>query len=116
LEAILAFRAFPDGELEKEGHSLFVFFLRSKLAKPAQDAVEALHTERDEFRVQGREIYWLCRGRMMDSMITPADMARATGKSECTTRNITTIRKLVEKHSCGAGASKLRTLPGNFAG
>lgn len=99
LKAILAFEAFPVAELQKEGHSLFVLFLRRPLAKSAQDAVEALHTDRDEFRVEGRETYWLSRGRTMDSLVSAAELGKATGKAECTSRNITTIRKLVAKHS-----------------
>lgn len=99
LKAILAFEAFPAAELAKEGHSLFVLFLRRPLPKSAQDAVEALHTEHDAFRVEGREIYWLCRGKTMDTLVSPAEMGKATGKVECTSRNITTLRKLVAKHS-----------------
>ncbi|MGV3719956.1 MAG: DUF1697 domain-containing protein [Actinomycetota bacterium] len=101
LKTILAFEAFPAAELEKEGHTLFVLFLRGSLPQAAAEAVEALRTERDEFRVQGREIYWLCRGRTVDSLVSGAELGRAAGKAECTSRNITTLRKLVAKYSAG---------------
>jgi uncharacterized protein (DUF1697 family) len=99
LKTILAFEAFPAAEVEKEGHSLFVMFLRRALPKAAAEAVEALRTERDEFRVKGREIYWLCRGRTVDSLVSGAELGKAAGKAECTSRNITTLRKLVARYT-----------------
>jgi len=99
LRAIVSHQPFPESEADKEGHTVFVLFLRSPLGAAEQRSVEALRTERDEYHVNGREIYWLSRGPTLESLVKPADFNKATGKAECTARNITTLRKLVAKYS-----------------
>jgi uncharacterized protein (DUF1697 family) len=99
LRAITQLEPFPRAELEKEGHSLFIFFMRSKLGAAEKRAIEAIRTERDEFRVHGRQMFWLSRGRIVESLVSASELGKATGKMECTSRNITTVRKLVAKVS-----------------
>ncbi len=59
--------------------------------------MEALSNEDDRFRVHQRELYWLRRGRLSDSTIKDADLARALGKAQVTARNANTVRRLAAK-------------------
>jgi uncharacterized protein (DUF1697 family) len=74
----------------------FVAFLP---APPGEEACLRLlrhRTEQDDFRVQGREVYWQRRTRVSDSPFSGALLEKALGMP-ATLRNITTVRKLAEK-------------------
>ncbi len=58
----------------------------------------AHRTEVDDFRVHGREVYWLCRKRMSDSSFSGALLEKTLGMP-VTMRNATTVRKLAAKYS-----------------
>lgn len=93
LASIVAFRPFPPEDLEAPGHTLSVAFLRDALGGEAEQKLLSFRTERDDFRVHGREMYWLCRGKITDSMVN----WRLVGKSvtmPSTTRNMTMLRRL----------------------
>lgn len=58
----------------------------------------ALQTPLDEFHVNGRELYWLCRKSISQSAVSGAKIERALGMPT-TLRNVTTVRKLVAKYA-----------------
>ena len=62
-----AHQAFPAVEVEREGSTLYIAFLRE--APPAQTAetLRSLCSDTDELHLCRRELYWLCRGRLSDS-------------------------------------------------
>ena len=79
------------------GHTLSVGFLAAVPTASAQNAVEDLRTDVDELRVDGRELYWLCRTRFSETKVTGPRLARALGMPT-TVRNLTTIRRLAAKY------------------
>jgi uncharacterized protein (DUF1697 family) len=91
----------PFGDLE--GNSLYVAFLPGVPSEPARKALMTFRSEIDDFRVEGREVYWLCRGKMMDSRFSGALLEKTVGMP-ATARNITTVRKLAEKYKGGASS------------
>lgn len=91
----VVFRA-PDrdaAELETEGFNVHVTFLAAAAGPEVEAALRALETPDDLFRVRGREVFWLRRGRMTDSAIRPARLDAAMGGM----RNLNTVRRIVAK-------------------
>lgn len=87
----------PFGGEWEEGHSLYISFLPSE---PSQEAKQKLLKYRDDlndFHLHGRELYWLCRGKISDSAVSGAMLDR-TLKMPATMRNITTVKKLAAKY------------------
>jgi uncharacterized protein (DUF1697 family) len=97
LAEIAAYQPFPAAELNADGASLYVAFLPAPLSNDARERVMALRTELDDFHLHGRELYWLIRGKMSDSTITPTSLGKAIG-APTTTRNINTIQRIAAKY------------------
>ena len=96
LAAIAAAKPFPRIRPED---SLYVTFLRAEPDAAAQQAVLALESPVDKFRFIGRELYWLCHGKISEvSIAWPKldKLGRSTSGLPGTSRNITSVRKLVE--------------------
>lgn len=82
--------------------SLYVNFLRTEPDEAARRAILALESPVDKFGFRGRELYWLCHGKISEvSTAWPQlDKLARTGKgADGTSRNITTVRKLIEAAS-----------------
>lgn len=93
LASIVDFRPFAPEEVGAPGHTLHIGFLRAALGDEAERKMLSFRTEMDDFRIQGRELYWLCRGKITDSKVN----WRLVGKSvtmATTMRNVTMLRKL----------------------
>jgi uncharacterized protein (DUF1697 family) len=95
--AAAAHQPFESPDPLAEGHALSVGFTRSAPGAEAREKVLALQTGTDEFAVHGREVYWLCRGRVSESKVTGARIEKALGLP-ATVRNVTTVRKLALKY------------------
>ena len=95
LAAITRYRPFGD---DADGHTMYVNFVYEPLDTASVERLEALRTEVDEFRVHGREFYWLARKKISESLVTGPMMAKAIGKVPSTNRNITTVQKLAAKY------------------
>ena len=95
LSDVARFRPFPGADAA--GHSLYVGLLRSDPGDAEKKKVLAMRTPTDEFRVEGRELYWLCRTRSTDSIVSGTRLEKAVGMP-ATFRNVNTIRKLAEKY------------------
>ena len=92
LAAVARHEPFP-AEAGSSNVSLYVMFLPSPLTAKATAALLALQTPSDMFHVRGREVFWLVRGKLLDSRVKGGDMAKAL-LMPTTMRNITTVRKL----------------------
>jgi uncharacterized protein (DUF1697 family) len=57
----------------------------------------ALKDEFNDFHVEGRELYWLCRKSFKESAATSALIGKIL-KAPATVRNSTTVRKIAEKY------------------
>jgi len=82
-----------------EAHSIYVGFLSVKPSKESQAKLMSHRTKVDEFHVNGREVYWLCKTHMSDSPFFRVGLEKALGM-KLTVRNVTTVAKLVEKYPC----------------
>lgn len=86
---------FPDGE----GYGVYVGFMAGPPAAAAVRKLRALETEIDEFRVVGRELYWLCRGHVGQSKFA-AGLIEKTLAAPATMRKVTTVRKMAARCPC----------------
>lgn len=97
LAAIAACQPFPESEYSENGATLHVAFLSREPSAEARQAVMALRSPKDDFHIDGRELYWLIRGKMSESMLKGPELGRALG-GPTTIRNSNTIRRLVTKY------------------
>ncbi len=84
---------FPRIELQTEGNALYIGFLKADPPAAAKDAILSLGSMIDEFRIEGSELYWLCRKKISDSPVSGALIEKKLG-SPMTLRNATTVRKI----------------------
>jgi len=98
LAAIADYKPFLDTQLKGEGNVLYIAFLADEPGDEAKQKVMSLTTEVDDFHVQGRELYWLCRKKVGESEVSGAMLAKAVGM-QATLRNSTTVKKIAAKYS-----------------
>ena len=98
LAAIAQYEPFAAADLEADGNALYIAFLLAAPSDEAQQALLAARTPTDEFHFHGRELYWLCRTRVSDSVFSGARIERMLGMP-VTMRNATTVRKLAAKYA-----------------
>jgi uncharacterized protein (DUF1697 family) len=79
----------------KGDETVFVALLDKKPTKEAQQTMLALKSDTDDFAFQGRELYHVRRDR--ERSIVSNTLIEKTLKMPATTRNLTTIKKIVEK-------------------
>lgn len=88
---------FQDPQLDTS-NQLYVAFLKEPPGEKAQQALLALNNRVDEFAVNGREVYWLRRRQNGESEYTGMQIEKVL-KNPATVRNITTLRKMINKYS-----------------
>ncbi len=98
LHGIAAVPTFMAADYADPSYNLHVMFLRSAAGAEVRRALEALQSDRDEFRFAGREAYWLTRGRMSESPLFAGALAKATASLPHTMRSVKSLRKLLAKH------------------
>jgi uncharacterized protein (DUF1697 family) len=98
IAAVAAFRPFPDADMDNPAHTVHAGFLKAPLGAEAAGQLEACRTDVDEFRVVGREFFWLCRIRTSDSKVWSSPAMRAVGIRTSTMRNMTMLRKLAAQY------------------
>ncbi len=94
LAAIAEHDAFPPAEVEK--CSLYIGFAGSTPTEAARDKLIGSNTSIDEFHVNGREVYWLCRTSFSESEFSGAKLEKTLGMP-VTIRNVTTVKKLAAR-------------------
>ena len=103
LEAIAAFEPADPGRGEPSVSSLYAVLLQAPAADDLRSTLSGLSSEMDEFQFAGSEIYWLIQGKITESHFFGREFEKATRGVPNTTRNITTIRRLVAKLSAKSG-------------
>ena len=94
--AIAAHRPFPPRDLA--GAAAFnVALLKEPLSKRNENVLVGLKTRVDDFRVNGSEVYWLCRAKQSESKFTNAVFERKTGVL-ATFRGMRTMERLAAKY------------------
>ena len=100
LEVIAALEPFGAADPD---HSMYVVFLHAPPDDEARRGLGDLRSAFDDFHVEGREIYWLCRGKLTESPAFDGGFAKAMGATPTTMRKITTPRRMVAKYVTPAG-------------
>jgi uncharacterized protein (DUF1697 family) len=88
---------FPKADVGVADYTIHVGFLRRAPDAALAKHLHTLNSSYDTFGVGAREMYWLCRGRSSDSLVKWPAVEKAL-KLEVTMRNLTTVRKLIEKY------------------
>jgi uncharacterized protein (DUF1697 family) len=88
----------PFQEPDADSHNLYIAFLAEPPGEAAQQKLLSFTTDIDEFHVNDREVYWLCRKRMSDSQFSGALLEKTLGLP-ATLRNSTTVKKMAAKYS-----------------
>lgn len=101
LEAMAAFETGSSRSGEPSTSSLYVVLLQAPAADELRSTFSDLNSEMDEFRFSGREIYWRIQGKISESPLFGRLFEKAIQGVPNTTRNITTIRRLVAKLKAG---------------
>ena len=95
LAAIAAQQPVPG--LQSSAHArLFVGFMKRT---PAPSSIAPLRTDMDDFAIRGRELYWLRRAEMMQSIASGPQLEKLLG-TPITMRNINTVQRLAARY-CG---------------
>jgi uncharacterized protein (DUF1697 family) len=95
--AAIARCAVVEPSLRAEAVALNVGFLKAPLSRAALDVLRAMQTEIDDFRVDGREVYWVCRVKQSASKFSGGLFERKLGV-RVTFRGINTLERLLVKH------------------
>jgi uncharacterized protein (DUF1697 family) len=98
LAAIAQYKPFDDAELAAPGSGQYIGFMAERLGRESHQKLLSRATAVDEFHVNGRELYWLCRTRVSDSIFSGPLLEKTIGVA-ATLRNSTTIRKLAAKYA-----------------
>ena len=96
--AVAAFRPFAPAEMSHPGNTIHAGFLSEALGAETARQLAAIRTDMDEFRVDGREYYWLCRIKTHESKVWTLPALKALKLPSSSMRNLTTIRKLAAQY------------------
>ena len=94
LAAIAEHEAFPSADIEK--CALYIGFSGSAPTEDACDKLVGSGTSIDEFHVNHREVYWLCRTSFGQSEFSGAKLEKTLGMP-VTIRNVSTVKKLASR-------------------
>lgn len=92
--AVAAHRPFSPADLAHPAHTVHAAFLSKPLTPTQARGLVACRTDVDEFSVNGREYYWLCRIRSNESTVWALAALRSLKLPSSSMRNLTTVRKL----------------------
>jgi uncharacterized protein (DUF1697 family) len=79
------------------GDTYFVTFLKRPPTAAGKRALEALSNDFDTLVVRGRDVHWRMRGKSTDSSLATKDWETIIGRHTSTSRNVTMLRKLVDR-------------------
>lgn len=97
LSEIASHEPFADADLSAPGTTLYIGFMTSSPSDAASKKLLSLALKMNEFRLNSREVYWLCRTRFSDSEFSGARLEKTLGLP-ATLRNATTVKKLAAKY------------------
>ena len=95
LVALAAHKAFPEVRVQA-ARAYCVGFLNQPLDAAARKALDGLKTAIDDFHLNGREIYWLCKVGQSESKFSNMVFEKTT-KARVTFRGANTVAKLAAK-------------------
>jgi len=99
LATIAGHQPFPTKPGGEPDGTIYIGFLRAAPTAAARRAVLSLRTDVDELDVHRGELYWLVRGKLMDSKLPGGALERALGPT--TMRNRNTVVRLAARYGAG---------------
>ena len=96
LHDIIAYRAFPKSALAA-GDQVGILFLSAPLSPRLQRAILAIQTPADEFRVHGREVFWVRHRSAGNAEYATLALEKALDQP-FTVRSVRTVQKIAEKY------------------
>ncbi len=102
LQEIVNFIPFPAGDGAELDGTVYIAFLSSAPDKSLISDLDSFGSTTDAFRLNGRELYWLCRTKMSESIFFGKLLEKTVG-IPMTTRNSSTVRKISARYG---GASQ----------
>ena len=97
LAAIAKHKPFNASQLQSAG-AICVGFVAEPLTAEATRSLMALRNEIDDFRVYGREVYWLCKLKQSESKFSNL-LFEKTLRVRITFRGINTVSRLAAKYA-----------------
>ena len=97
IAAIASYRPFSQAELDA-ATAFNVAFLAESPDNSIQQKVSALLTAIDNFKIHGREIYWLCRKKQSESTFSNIVLEKTLGMQSAL-RGMNTVKKMAAKYS-----------------
>jgi uncharacterized protein (DUF1697 family) len=97
LAAIASYQPFPKVTFEAAA-AFNIAFLGETPSDVAVQKLMALKTDIDDFHVQGREVYWLCRVRQSDSKFSNVVLEKTLGQPS-TLRGAKTLIKMAAQYA-----------------
>jgi uncharacterized protein (DUF1697 family) len=92
--AVASAQPFPAAELADPANTIHVAFLKEPLPAETAARLAAIRTDADAFHVAGREFFWLCRLRSVDSKVWASPEMKALKLPTATMRNRRMLLKL----------------------
>jgi uncharacterized protein (DUF1697 family) len=96
LARVADYKPFSQSKIDSAGE-FNIIFLSDRLGQKTIRELMSLQTETDEFRVHGREVFWLRRRRKGKSSFSTLPIEKTLGVPN-TMRSAGTVKKLVLKH------------------
>ena len=96
LSAVANYKPFSESELNT--HTLYVGFLADTPSDQSRQKLLSFICEIDDLHVHGREVYWLCRAKLMSDSKFSGALAEKILGMRVTFRNSTTVKKLAAKY------------------
>ena len=96
VRTVSVYKPFPTDALAA-AQAFCIGFLSDRLSTEATTALMSLKTDIDDFHVNDREVYWLCRKKQSESTFSNRAFERST-KALTTFRSTTTVVKLAAKY------------------
>ena len=100
LAAIAQHKPFKESQIQA-ALAFNVALLSQPLGPADRKLIMGLTTETDDFHVQGREVYWLCKAKQSDSKFNNARFEKVVN-ARATWRGMNTIRRLAAKYAPGS--------------
>jgi uncharacterized protein (DUF1697 family) len=98
LADVARYKPFKDADLGAEGNTVYIAFIAETPSEEAQQKLLSFTSAVDEFHVDGRQVYWLCRKKMSESEFSGALLEKTLGM-QATLRNSTTVKRIASKYS-----------------
>ncbi|MES2697543.1 MAG: DUF1697 domain-containing protein, partial [Verrucomicrobiota bacterium] len=94
--AIAKHRAFPKVSAED---SLWIYLLREEPDAALKKAVGGLGSDVEAFHIHGREVYWLCHGKISEVSMAWPKLEKLMKAVNATARNVRTLKKIAEEYA-----------------